>query len=84
VRRQLAWLPFTLLSGVFAPGFLGLAYSLLPCVVIARLAMRQAASWPAALRAILIGVCTSPPAIAAYTACSCRVFRGKASELRYA
>ena len=78
------WLPFALLIGVFVFGFLGLAYSLYPYVVIDRLTVWQAASSPAALKVILVGVCISVPAIAAYTVFSYRVFRGKADELRYA
>ena len=84
VRGQVAWLPFTLLIVVFVLGFLGLAYSLYPYVVIDRLTIWQAASSPAALKVILIGVSISLPAIAAYTAFSYRVFRGKATDLRYA
>ena len=78
------YLPFTLLIVVFVLGFLGLAYSLYPYVVIDRLTIWQAASSPAALKVILIGVSISLPAIAAYTAFSYRVFRGKATNLRYA
>ena len=78
------WLPFALLIGVFVFGFLGLAYSLYPYVVIDRLTVWQAASSPAALKVILVGGCISVPAIAAYTVFSYRVFRGKADELRYA
>lgn len=78
------YLPFTLLIVVFVLGFLGLAYSLYPYVVIDRLTIWQAASSPAALKVILVGVSISLPAIAAYTAFSYRVFRGKATDLRYA
>ena len=84
VRGPFAWLPFTLLIVVFVLGFLGLAYSLYPYVVIDRLTIWQAASSPAALKVILVGVCISLPAIAIYTAFSYRVFRGKATDLRYA
>ena len=84
VRGPLCWLPFVLLIGVFVLGFLGLAYSLYPYVVIDRLTIWQAASNPAALKVILFGVCISVPAIAAYTVFSYRVFRGKATELKYA
>ncbi len=84
VRGPLCWLPFVLLIGVFVLGFLGLAYSLYPYVVIDRLTIWQAASSPAALKVILIGVCISVPAIAGYTVFSYRVFGGKATELRYA
>ena len=84
VRGPLCWLPFVLLIVVFVLGFLGLAYSLYPYVVIDRLTIWQAASSPAALKVILIGVCISVPAIAAYTVFSYRVFRGKTGELKYA
>ncbi len=52
--------------------------------MIDQLTIWQAASSPAALKVILIGVCISVPAIAGYTIFSYRVFRGKATELRYA
>ncbi|HSV59914.1 MAG TPA: cytochrome d ubiquinol oxidase subunit II, partial [Variovorax sp.] len=84
VRGPLCWLPFVLLVGVFVLGFLGLAYSLYPYVVIDRLTIWQAASSPAALKVILFGVCISVPVIAAYTVFAYRVFRGKATELKYA
>jgi cytochrome d ubiquinol oxidase subunit II len=84
VRGPLCWLPFVLLILVFVLGFLGLAYSIYPYVVIDRMTIWQAASSPASLKVILIGVIISVPAIAGYTIFSYRVFRGKASELKYA
>jgi cytochrome bd ubiquinol oxidase subunit II len=84
VRGPLCWLPFVLLIGVFVLGFLGLAYSIYPFVVIDKLTIWQAASSPAALKVILFGVCISVPAIAGYTIFSYRVFRGKTGELKYA
>jgi cytochrome bd ubiquinol oxidase subunit II len=84
VRGPLCWLPFALLVAVFVLGFLGLAYSLYPYVVIDRLTLWQAASSPAALKIILVGVCVSVPAIAGYTVFSYWVFRGKTGELKYA
>ena len=84
VRGPLCWLPFVLLILVFVLGFLGLAYSIYPFVVIDRLTIWQAASSPASLKVILIGVVISVPAIIGYTVFSYRVFRGKASELKYA
>jgi cytochrome d ubiquinol oxidase subunit II len=83
VRGPLCWLPFVLLIGVFVFGFLGLAYSIYPFVVIDRLTLWQAASSPAALKLILVGVVISVPAIAAYTVFAYRVFRGKTTLLRY-
>jgi cytochrome d ubiquinol oxidase subunit II len=84
VLGSLCWLPFVLLILVFVLGFLGLAYSIYPYVVLDQLTLWQAASSPAALKVILIGVCISVPAIAGYTVFSYRVFRGKTGELKYA
>ena len=84
VRGSVCWLPFVLLIVVFVLGFLGLAYSIYPFVVIGQMTIWQAASSPAALKVILIGVCISVPAIAGYTVFSYRVFRGKTGELKYA
>ena len=84
VRGSISWLPFALLIMVFVLGFLGLAYSIYPFVVIDQLTIWQAASSPAALKVILVGVCISVPAIAGYTVFSYRVFRGKTGELKYA
>jgi cytochrome d ubiquinol oxidase subunit II len=84
VRGALCWMPFVLLVVVFVLGFLGLAYSLFPYVVIDQLTIWQAASSPAALKVILVGVCIAVPAIAGYTVFSYRVFRGKTGALRYA
>jgi len=84
VRGPVAWLPFVLLILVFVLGFLGLAYSIYPFVVIGQMTIWQAASSPEALKVILFGVCISVPAIAGYTVFSYRVFRGKTGELKYA
>ena len=84
IRGKLCWLPFALLVLVFVLGFLGLAYSLYPFVVIDQLTIWQAASSPAALKVILVGVAVAVPAIAAYTVLAYRIFGGKATELRYA
>jgi cytochrome d ubiquinol oxidase subunit II len=84
VRGPMCWLPFVLLILVFVLGFLGLAYSIYPYVVIDRLTIWQAASSPEALKVILIGAAISVPAITLYTIFSYRVFRGKTGELKYA
>jgi cytochrome d ubiquinol oxidase subunit II len=84
VRTTLCWLPFALMIGVFLFGFLGLAYSIYPFVVLDQLTIWQAASSPGALKFILVGVCISVPAIAGYTIYSYWVFRGKTGELKYA
>ncbi len=84
VRGPLCWLPFVLLIAVFVLGFLGLAYSIYPDVVIDRLTVWQAASSAPALKVIFVGACISVPAIVGYTVFSYRVFRGKTGELHYA
>jgi cytochrome bd ubiquinol oxidase subunit II len=84
VRGPVCWLPFVLLVLVFMLGFLGLAYSIYPYVVLDQLTIWQAASSPEALKVILFGTCISVPAIAGYTVFSYRVFRGKTGELKYA
>jgi len=84
VRGALSWLPFVLLIGVFVLGFLGLAYSIYPYVVIDRLTVWQAASSHDALVFIGVGVAITVPMIAGYTVFSYRVFRGKTGELKYA
>ena len=84
VRGPISWLPFVLLIGVFVLGFLGLAYSIYPYVVLDQLTIWQAASNPEALKVLLIGTCISVPAIAGYTIYSYWVFRGKTAELKYA
>jgi cytochrome d ubiquinol oxidase subunit II len=84
VRGPVSWLPFVLLIAVFVLGFLGLAYSIYPYVVLDQLTIWQAASSPEALKVLLVGTCISVPAIAGYTVFSYRVFRGKTGELKYA
>ena len=84
VRGPMCWLPFVLLILVFVLGFLGLAYSIYPYVVLDQLTLWQAASSPEALKVILIGAAISVPAITLYTIFSYRVFRGKTGELKYA
>jgi cytochrome bd ubiquinol oxidase subunit II len=84
VLGRLCWLPFSLTVAVFVLGFLGLAYSLYPYVVMDRLTIWDAASSPEALKVILIGVALAVPAIAGYTVFAYRVFGGKVRELRYA
>ena len=84
VLGALCWLPFVLLILVFVLGFLGLAYSIYPYVVLDQLTLWQAANSTAALKVILVGTCISVPAIAGYTIFSYRVFRGKTGELKYA
>lgn len=83
VRKELCWFPFVLAITVFILGFIGLAYSIYPFVVIDQLTVWQAASSTESLKVILLGVCIAVPAIIGYTIFSYKVFWGKATELRY-
>ena len=78
-----AWLPFTAATAVFALAFTGLAYSFYPYVVPERLTIYEAAAAPESLFIILIGALAVIPMIAAYSALSYMIFRGKAQDLRY-
>jgi cytochrome d ubiquinol oxidase subunit II len=84
ILGKLCWLPFVLLVCVFILGFIGLAYSIYPYVVMDRMTLWQAASATSSLKIILFGCALAVPAITGYTILSYRVFRGKATELRYA
>ncbi|GAB4037804.1 MAG: cytochrome d ubiquinol oxidase subunit II [Rubrivivax sp.] len=77
-------LPFALVVAIFGLGFVGLAYSLYPFVVMDRLTIWQAASAPESLAIIAIGCAITVPAIVGYTVFAYRVFWGKAEALRYA
>lgn len=78
-----AWVPFACSVGVFVLAFYGLAYSLFPYLVVDRIDIWQAASAPASLKIILIGVVIVLPAILGYTIYAYRVFWGKARGLTY-
>jgi cytochrome bd ubiquinol oxidase subunit II len=69
--------PFAGAVAIFVLSFAGLAYSLFPYVVIDRLTIWEAAAHPSALVFVLVGTAIVLPFIAAYTAYSYRVFRGK-------
>ncbi len=84
VLGKLCWLPFALVVAVFLLGAVGLAYSLFPFVVMDKLTVWQAASATESLAVIAVGCAITVPAIAGYTVFSYRVFRGKATALRYA
>jgi cytochrome d ubiquinol oxidase subunit II len=78
-----SWLPFAgaILLNVLA--FAGLAYSFYPYVVPERLTIHEAASAPESLIIILAGTLVVLPVILGYSALAYRIFRGKATELRY-
>ncbi len=77
------WKPFAGTVAIFVLAFAGLAYSLFPYLVIDRITIWQAAADPSALRFMLYGALVVVPLIAAYTAFSYRVFRGKARAGMY-
>jgi cytochrome d ubiquinol oxidase subunit II len=77
------WKPFAGTVAIFVLSFAGLAYSLFPYLVIDRLTIWQAAADPSALSFVLYGAVVVVPLIAAYTAFSYRVFRGKARAGMY-
>jgi cytochrome bd ubiquinol oxidase subunit II len=77
------WVPFVLTVCVFILGFVGLAYSLYPFVVMDRITLWQASSAASSLKVILVGVVITVPMIAAYTVFAYRVFWGKAQVLSY-
>ncbi|WP_422732613.1 cytochrome d ubiquinol oxidase subunit II [Microbulbifer magnicolonia] len=78
-----SWIPFVNVLLVFLLSFTGLAFSFYPEIVPGKLDIWQAASAPESLQFILVGAVIVVPAILAYTVFSYRVFRGKATELRY-
>lgn len=77
------WKPFAGTVAIFVLAFAGLAYSLFPYLVMDRMTLWQAAADPSALRFLLVGALVVVPLIAAYTAFSYRVFRGKARAGMY-
>jgi cytochrome d ubiquinol oxidase subunit II len=78
-----SWTPFAGGIGLFVLGFHGLAYSFYPYVVPEKLTFWQAASAPESLIIIFAGTVVMIPIIAAYSAFSFWVFRGKATALSY-
>lgn len=77
------WIPFVNVLLVFLLCFTGLAFSFYPEIVPGKLDIWQAASATESLQFILVGAAIVVPTILAYTVFSYRVFRGKATELRY-
>ena len=77
------WVPFAGTVGVFVLAFLGLAYSMLPYLIVDRMTVWQGAAAPESLKVILVGALVVLPAIVFYTAYSYWVFRGKARDLTY-
>jgi len=80
-RRELA--PFVLGVALFLFALLGLVYSLWPYIVPRQLTVWQAASPPATLGFILVGVVLLLPFVLAYTLHTYRLFRGKTTGEGY-
>ena len=78
-----AAVPFASTVGIFLLCFYGLAYSLLPWLVIDKLDIWQAASAPEALLVIFYGVVVVLPVIIGYTIFAYSVFWGKSTTLSY-
>ena len=75
--------PFAGAVGIAMLAFYGLAYSLLPWLVVDRLTVWQAASSTESLWMIFVGACVVLPVIVGYTVFSHPVFAGKATALQY-
>jgi cytochrome bd ubiquinol oxidase subunit II len=78
-----AWLPFVATSLLFTLGFAGMAYSFFPFIVPEAITIYEAAAAPESLWIILVGTLIVLPMIAAYSAFSYFIFRGKATSLSY-
>jgi cytochrome bd ubiquinol oxidase subunit II len=77
------WKPFGCAVGLFVLAFAGLAYSLYPYLVVDRITFWDAASAPASLWVILIGVAITLPMILGYTIYAYKVFWGRTGQLSY-
>jgi len=78
-----SWLPLIMVAGIFMLSFIGLGFSFYPYIVPGQLTIWQAASAPESLRFILVGALVVIPTILAYTIFAYRIFRGKATDLKY-
>ena len=81
--ESFSWFPFISAAIIFLMSFIGLAYSFFPYVVPNQLTIWQSASAPESLKFILVGSVVVLPTIIAYTIFSYRIFRGKATQLKY-
>jgi cytochrome d ubiquinol oxidase subunit II len=80
-RRELA--PFVLAVALFLSALVGLVYSLWPYIVPRSLTLWEAASPPATLGFVLVGVLVLMPFVLGYTLHTYRLFRGKTSTANY-
>jgi len=83
VEAGYGWLVFANTVLVFVLAFFGLAYSILPDIVIGQLSVWEAAAATESLTVIFIGTATTLPVIIGYTVFMYRVFWGKARSLSY-
>ncbi len=77
------WVPFAGAAGIFVLAFFGLAFSILPYVIVERMTLWQAAAAPESLMFILVGALAVLPIMIGSSAYSYWVFRGKARALSY-
>jgi cytochrome bd ubiquinol oxidase subunit II len=83
VEAGYGWLVFANTVLIFVMAFFGLAYSILPDIVIGRLTVWEAAAATGSLTIIFIGTAITLPVIIGYTVFMYRVFWGKARALSY-
>ena len=79
----LSWVPLAVAGILFALGFVGIAYSFYPYLIVDRLDIWEAAASPEALSIILIGTIFVLPIILGYSVLAHWIFRGKATQLTY-
>ena len=83
VAAGYGWLVFANTVLVFVLAFFGLAYRILPDIVIGQLTVWEAAAATESLTVIFIGTAITLPVIIGYTVFMYRVFWGKARSLSY-
>jgi cytochrome d ubiquinol oxidase subunit II len=80
--RGARW-PFLITAAIFVLGFVGIAYSFFPYVIPGRMTVWQASAARESQLIIFVGAIALLPLIGGYTLFAYRVFRGKATALRY-
>jgi cytochrome d ubiquinol oxidase subunit II len=83
VAAGYGWLVFANIVLICVMAFIGLAYSILPDIVMGQLTVWEAAAATESLTVIFIGTAITLPVIVAYTVFMYRVFWGKARALTY-
>lgn len=82
-KDRYCWLPFVLTVCIYILSFVGLAYSFFPYIVPEQMTIVEAATAPASLMIMLVGVLIVLPVLFAYTILAYYIFHGKTTELRY-